>query len=97
MEPALSVDVDAINDAIKMELNKQILTEIQDDPTSRILNLENLTVEQITEFFASLHSVTFGQFTITSKDTGEVAAKWLLHQIDKLYEFVTTQAVEVQR
>lgn len=80
-------DLSEVQKQFALVLNKQVLRDIAEEPTSRILNLDRLSVEQLMVFMTSQHSQSWGRFDVGRMDTCQMAAEWFMKQLNALYEF----------
>jgi len=74
---------------IALNMNKIIMQKIQHRPLLRILDLDNLSEEDLKGYLLSKRSVTWGKmYTISSEDTLANCVGFLRKELDNIYRYV---------
>lgn len=74
--------IEIINEEIARVVNKQILLDITEQPTTRLINVDKVTSDEIKDWLRNKHSTTWSVWSIHSEDTLEKAAGWFKEQLD---------------
>ena len=80
-----------ISNELTIELNKAILKTLSTNPTARILNLDELRIDELKKFLQEKHSILWANWSVISEDSLEQAAEWFKVQIDNLYSYISSQ------
>lgn len=76
-----------ISDALIVTMNKSILGVLSEEPTTRVLSLENIE-EDCLSWLKSLPDMMWARFPNMSLEEQKYNAKWLAKQIERLYNHV---------
>ena len=76
-----------ISDTMILTMNKAILGSVAEEPTVKILSLENLE-ENCYNWLKELPDMMWGRFPAFNEQDDKKNAAWLARQIEKLYEHV---------
>jgi len=77
-----------MTDAVAIAINKAILASVAEKPSSPLINLEDVTIEQIKEFLRAKHTSSWSIFSISSNDSMEKAAHWFQRELGLLHSFL---------
>lgn len=86
----MELDID-VSDILKFEINRAIMTQLEINPRTRLVNLDELSIDEIKNYLRTLHVVLFLNWTISDPKGLEDAAQWIKGFLDKLYAFNSTK------
>ena len=91
VEPmSTQLDINKITTAMTVNINKKILLEIAENPTSKVINLETLTLEQVYGFLLAQHSQEFMRHSIASAGSRDKVAHILIKMMFDLYNHINS-------
>lgn len=74
-------------EAISIAINKALLQDIAAKPSIRVLNLDDISLEDVEEFLLSRHSQEFGRFGIFDSKDRKNVAQWFVRQMMEFYDY----------
>ena len=80
-----------ISNELTIELNKAILKAISSNPTTRTLNIDELSIDDLKRFLQATHSILWANWSVISEDSLEQAAQWFKAQINNLHSYISSQ------
>lgn len=80
-----------IEEVLRFELNRAIMDQLEMKPTTRLLNLDELSVDEIKKYLQTTHTILFLDWIITDKKGLEAAAQWIKEFFDRVYIFVASE------
>jgi hypothetical protein len=83
-----TIDIGRITETMRLSLNKEILSEIRNNPVARVLNLDNLSTKDVMLFIRSFHSSEFARHSVADTKSLTQVAEWFIELIGKLYDFM---------
>ena len=74
--------IELIKAEIAAQINKQVLLDIAEKPTSKLINVDKVSLDEIKDWLRDKHVATWSIYSIHSEDSMEKAAKWFKEQLD---------------
>jgi hypothetical protein len=79
--------VSAISSTLTAELNKIELKKLSQNPTTPMLLIESINVEEVSKWIESKHCQEFGRFSVKNDEERDKIARWLIEQIRNFYKY----------
>lgn len=70
------------------KLTKEVLNQVANNPTARILNIDELSLDVVKKYLESKHVTLWADWYLTSSSSMEKASTWLKDEIDQIYSFI---------
>lgn len=82
------INVNDITDTMVFEINKAIMKKVAQKPNLKLLNLEDVTVENIASWLETFHSVEWGRFSVKDYDDKIKVADWFRRNLYEFYAYL---------
>jgi len=80
-----------ISEILRIELNKAIVNQIKARPSTRIINLDELSFHDFKEYLQTTNVILWAQWIITSEDGVDHAAKWFENALAEFYVYISNR------
>lgn len=80
-----------ISEILRIELNKAIVNQIKVNPSTRVINLDELSIDDYKGYLARTNVILWANWIISSEDGVDNASKWFKNALDELYVFVSNR------
>lgn len=80
-----------ISEILRIELNNAIIKQIKTNPSARVLNIDEVSIEDLEKYLSTTNVILWANWIISDSDGANKAAQWIKNVLDELYVYLSNR------